>query len=205
MAADFIGATAFTLWSSPVTWLELGAALAGVAMVVCNLRVWAAAWPLAMASSAAYGLLFWHSGLFGEAALQVLFIAMAAWGWWQWLRGTAGNGQALQVSVMPPRQRRLALLATLAAWPALALLLQHATTSDLPWLDALPTVGSITGTLLLARKRLENWPVWVAVNAVSLVLFAAKALWLTVALYALFGVLALVGWRAWRRLVATAG
>lgn len=190
-------APAFTLWGSPVTWLELAGAAAGLAMVVCNMRVWAAAWPLAMASSAAYGLLFAHSKLYGEAGLQVLFIAMAAWGWWQWLRGTGDTGQALRVSRLPVRQRWQALAATLAAWPLLALLLRHTTDSDLPWADALPTVGSVTGTVLLARKRVENWPVWVAVNAVSVALFASKGLWLTVLLYALFLLLALLGWRAW--------
>jgi nicotinamide mononucleotide transporter len=46
----------------------------------------------------------------------------------------------------------------------------------------------------------ENWPVWVGVNIVSVGLFAYKALWLTAILYGLFTVLALVGWRAWRRL-----
>jgi nicotinamide mononucleotide transporter len=64
----------------------------------------------------------------------------------------------------------------------------------------LPTVGSIAGTLLLGRKALENWPVWVAVNGVSVLLFASKALWLTTALYALFALMAVAGWRAWLQL-----
>ena len=91
---------------------------------------------------------------------------------------------------------------TLAAWPLLGLLLSRVTDSDVPYLDALPTVGSITGTLLLGRKLVENWPVWIAVNIVSIGLFAVKGLWLTVALYAVFAVLAVVGWRAWRAIMA---
>ena len=63
-----------------------------------------------------------------------------------------------------------------------------------------PTVASVTGQILLGRKFVDNWPVWVGVNVVSVALFAAKGLWLTVLLYALFTVLSLVGWRAWRRL-----
>jgi nicotinamide mononucleotide transporter len=61
-------------------------------------------------------------------------------------------------------------------------------------------VGSIAGQLLLARKQVDNWPVWVAVNVVSVVLFAVKGLWLTAALYALFAALAVAGWRTWARL-----
>jgi nicotinamide mononucleotide transporter len=155
---------------------------------------------LAIISSLLYALLFADSKLYGEAGLQFIFIAVALWGWWQWLHGRAGDGAALHVHRLNTRTRWAAAAATLAAWPLLGLLLQRATDSDVPFLDALPTVGSITGQILLGRKLVENWPVWVAVNIVSVGLFAYKALWLTAILYAIFTVLALVGWRAWQRL-----
>ncbi len=190
----------FTLLGSPVTVLELLAFGLALWMVACNLRVNPLAWPLAMGSSALYGWLFLHSRLYGEASLQLLFIVVAGWGWWQWLRGRGSDGQALRVHRLSTRARMLALGATAAAWPLVALLLQHATDSDVPWLDALPTVGSVTGQLLLGRKLIENWATWLAVNLVSIGLFAIKGLWLTVLLYALFATLSVVGWRAWRRL-----
>jgi nicotinamide mononucleotide transporter len=87
-----------------------------------------------------------------------------------------------------------------AAWPLLGLLLDHATDSDVPYLDAFPTAFSIAGQWLLGRKYVENWPTWVLVNVVSIALFAAKGLWLTVILYALFAVMALFGWRTWARM-----
>jgi len=105
------------------------------------------------------------------------------------------------VRSLSQRQRGLALAVTLAAWPLLGLALRRWTDSDVPFLDALPTVGSLLGQYLLGRKWLENWAVWVAVNTVSVALFAAKGLWLTVALYALFTVMAAWGWRAWARLL----
>ncbi|MCD0418241.1 nicotinamide riboside transporter PnuC [Rubrivivax sp. JA1024] len=191
---------AFTLLGSPVTWLELVAFALGVWMVLCNLRVNPLAWPLAIASSLLYALLFADSRLYGEASLQFFFIAVAFWGWWQWLRGRGDDGGPLVVHRLTPAARRRALLATALAWPALALLLDQATDSDVPWLDALPTVGSVAGQLLLGRKLVENWPVWIAVNVVSVVLFAVKGLWLTVLLYAVFAAMAAFGWRAWHRL-----
>jgi nicotinamide mononucleotide transporter len=199
-AARPLLAAAFTLWGSPVTWLEVAAFVLSVAMVLANLRVNPVGWPLAIVASLLYALLFADSKLYGEASLQLFFVAVAFWGWWQWLRGRGDDGSALRVHRLSrPQQLRAALL-TLAAWPLLALLLARATDSDVPWLDALPTVGSITGQLLLGRKLVENWPVWVAVNLVSMGLFAVKALWLTVILYGIFTVLALIGWRAWARL-----
>ena len=198
-------AVAFTAWGSPVTWLEIIAFVLSIAMVLANLRVNPVGWPLAIVSSLLYALLFADSKLYGEAALQLVFIALAGWGWWQWLYGRAdphGNGgPALQVRMLTTRQRLQAAAATLAAWPLLGLLLQQVTDSDVPFLDALPTVGSITGQLLLGRKRVDNWAVWVGVNVVSVGLFATKGLWLTVLLYAVFAVLAMAGWRTWQRLL----
>ena len=195
---------AFTWGGSAFTWLELVATVLAVWMVVCNLRVDPLGWPLAIASSALYGLLFVHSKLYGEAALQGVFIVLGAWGWWQWLRGSTGDGRKLQVRRLSPRQRWLALAATLAAWPLLGALLARLTDSDVPYLDALPTVGSLLGQYLLARKWLDNWPAWVAVNVFSVALFATKGLWLTTGLYLLFVVMALAGWRAWARLLPAA-
>jgi nicotinamide mononucleotide transporter len=197
-AAQPLLAVAFTLWGSPVTWLEIVAFALGVAMVLCNLRVSPAGWPLAMASSLLYALLFVDSRLYGEASLQLFFIAVSGWGWWQWLRGTGRDGEALHVGRMTGRERALAGAATLAAWPLLGLVLVRSTDSDVPFLDALPTVASVTGQILLGRKRIENWPVWLGVNLVSIGLFAVKGLWLTVLLYAVFALLSVAGWRAWQ-------
>lgn len=199
-AARPLLAPAFTLWGSPATWLELIAFGLALAMVACNLRVNPLGWPLAIASSLLYALLFADSRLYGEASLQLFFIAIAGWGWWQWRRGRGDDGLALRVHSMPSTQRWRALILTLAAWPLLALLLARGTDSDVPWLDALPTVASVAGQLMLGRKLVENWPVWLAVNVFSVGLFAYKALWLTALLYALFAVLSVLGWRAWSRL-----
>jgi nicotinamide mononucleotide transporter len=195
-------APAFSLWGSPVTWLEMLAFVLSLAMVVCNIRVNPMAWPLAIAASLLYFVLFWDSRLYGEAALQIVFAVVAGWGWWQWLRGRAADGSALRVRHLSGRARLALLAAVLVAWPLLGAFLRQATDTDVPWWDALPTAGSLAGQWLLARKYVDNWPVWVVVNAVSVSLFAWKGLWLTAVLYALFLGMALWGWHAWQRLAA---
>jgi nicotinamide mononucleotide transporter len=201
-AARPLLAPAFTAWGSPITWLEIIACLLAVAMVLANLRVNPAGWPLAMLSSALYALLFADSKLYGEASLQFVFIALAAWGWWQWLQGRGEGGEPLRVHRLSARRRWAALGLTLLGWPLVGVLLQAWTDSDVPYLDALPTVASLTGQVLLGRKLIENWPVWLAVNLVSVGLFAVKGLWLTVLVYAVFAALSVAGWRAWNRSLA---
>lgn len=195
-------ATAFTVLGVGVTWLELVAFVLAIAMVFCNIRVNPVAWPLAIGSSALYFLLFWQHRLYGDASLQILFIAVAGWGWWQWLNGRQDDGAALRVRRLGTRGRWIALGALALAWPATGLFLKHWTDTDVPWWDAFPTAGSLVGQWLLGRKYVENWPAWLVVNSVAVTLFAFKGLWLTAILYALFVALSLLGWRAWSRLAA---
>lgn len=196
-------AAPFTLLGSPVTWLEMGAFVLALWMVLANMRVQLIAWPLAIASSLAYLLLFAHAKLYGEASLQVMFIVVAAWGWWQWKYGHQADGSALAVRGLDARGRWTLAAVTLAAWPLLGALLDRVTDTDVPYFDALPTAGSVAGQWLLGRQYVENWAVWLAVNLVSVGLFAYKGLWLTVLLYALFAALSIVGWRAWTRRAAS--
>ena len=197
-------AAPFSLLGSPVTWLELAAFVLALWMVFANMRVQLVAWPLAIASSIAYMVLFAHSRLYGEASLQLLFIVVSAWGWWQWKFGRQADGSALTVRRIDPRTGLIVVAATCAAWPLLGLALRRFTDTDVPFFDALPTAGSIAGQWLLGRQYIENWPVWLGVNVISVALFAYKGLWLTVVLYVLFAVLSVVGWRAWIRRAAAA-
>ena len=202
LALQPLFASAFTLWGSPVTWLEIVACVLAIAMVVCNMRVNPLGWPLAIVSSLLYFALFWNSRLYGDASLQILFVVVATWGWWQWLRGTAPDGSALRVRALSRRGRLIAIGAVLVGWPLIGWFLLRNTDTDVPWWDAFPTAASIVGQWLLGRKYIENWPTWVIVNVVSVALFAYKGLWLTVALYAVFVAMSFAGWRAWRRLAA---
>ncbi|MFY7872249.1 MAG: nicotinamide riboside transporter PnuC, partial [Limnohabitans sp.] len=88
-------------------------------------------------------------------------------------------------------------------WPGIASLLITLTDSDVPWWDALVVALSLIGQVMLGRKLIENWAVWIVVNALSVVLFASRGLWLTVVLYSIFLLLSLQGWRVWRSRLAT--
>ncbi len=195
---EFFSAPAFALWGAPVSWLELVAAVLALAMVGCNMREIHWGWPLAIASSLLYVAVFAEARIYGDASLQVFFAAVAFWGWFQWLRGHRADGSALRVSRLSPRGIALALAACAIAWPAVALFLGRFTDSDVPWWDGFATGLSLVGQFLLGRKFIENWLVWLAVNVVSVGLFIHKGLWLTVGLYAVFAILSVAGFLAWR-------
>ena len=196
---DLLNAPAFSLFGLAASWAELVGAVLGIAMVVCNIRQIHWGWPLAFLSSVMYGFVFADSLLFAEAGLQVFFAFTALWGWWQWLRGSSADGQALQPQVLSPSITIKLIAFSAVSIPAIALFLSKYTNSDVPWWDAVPTVLSLVATYLLGKKYTANWPLWIAVNLISIALFAMKSLWLTVGLYAVFAVMAAVGWRAWQQ------
>jgi nicotinamide mononucleotide transporter len=202
---DFF-ATAFSLWGSPTTWLEIVAFILSLAMVGFNIRELHWGWPLAAISSLMYFALFWRSRLYGDASLQIFFALIALWGWWQWLRGArsgasdSGEGNAGLHVVRLSRTGILWTICTSALlWPITGYFLKSYTDTDVPWWDAFPTALSVVGQYLLGRKYIENWLMWIVVNVASVALFAYKGLWLTVILYTLFIGLSVAGWRAWQR------
>ena len=197
---DFF-ATAFSLWGSPTTWLEIVAFILALGMVGFNIRELHWGWPLAVVSSLMYFALFWKSRLYGDASLQIFFALIALWGWWQWLRGSRSTTDNARLHVA--RLSRSGILWTIAVsallWPVTGYFLKRYTDTDVPWWDAFPTALSVVGQYLLGRKYIENWLMWIVVNVASVALFAYKGLWLTVILYTLFIALSVVGWRAWQR------
>jgi nicotinamide mononucleotide transporter len=179
--------------------LEIVAVILALAMVFCNIREIHWGWPLAIASSLLYFLLFREHRLYGDASLQLFFAAVSFWGWLQWLRGHRADGSALHVARLKPRGVALAVLAGAVLWPATGWFLKTYTDTDVPWWDAFPTALSVVGQFLLGRKFIENWIVWIVVNAVGVALFGYKGLWLTAGLYTVFIALSFVGWREWKR------
>jgi nicotinamide mononucleotide transporter len=192
--------------------VELAGFFLSLAMVYCNIREIHWGWPLAIASSALYGWVFWNSHLYGEAGLQIMFMAAATWGWRQWLKGQsldpshaapaetgAPSVSPLPISHLRGFEKKITVLVTLAAWPFFAFLLHRFTDSDVAMWDGLVTALSLLGQYLLGRKKLENWWVWLLVNVITIALMLQKNLWLTAVLYAVFAVLSYIGFQAWRK------
>ncbi len=193
--SELLFSIAFTLLGHDTTWLESIAVGMTLSMILCNILSLHWGWPLAAISSVLYFFLFWSQHLYGEACLQVLFVGLALWGWWVWLRGL--DGAPLPITRIQPRQRLILSSVGILLWLTTGTLLLKFTDTDVPWWDAFPTALSVLGQYLLAHKRLENWLIWMLVNFVATWLFVWKGLWLTALLYLVLILLSAVGWRAW--------
>lgn len=178
--------------------LELVSFILSVITVALNIRQTHWAWLFSIASSATYGVVFFGARLYGDMGLQAVFIAVSVWGWYQWLYGSAQH-DTLPVTWLDKAGQRNAVAGWLAGFAVLALFLHFATNTDVPVTDGFLTAGSLVGQLLLSRKKVENWIVWIVVDVLYIGLYVYKGLMLTAILYAVFIVLAAIGLRAWSR------
>jgi nicotinamide mononucleotide transporter len=190
--------------TDPVEWAGF---VLSLAMVYCNIRQIHWGWPLAIASSILYGYVFWHTQLYGQAALQMMFIAMAAWGWRQWLRGQTltapstetNTAQALPISLLRSHERLRLLGVTILVWVLCTWVLEEFSESKVLYWDALITALALLGQYLLGRKKIETWWIWLVVNILTIALMASQDLWLTALLYFVFAVLSVVGLKTWQK------
>ena len=177
--------------------LEGIAAVFGVISVYLSTRqnIWS--WPTAIVNVGLYTIVFYQGRLYGQMGLQPIYLALSAYGWYQWLHGGAQRTE-LRVSRASPRLLATVGVLNLAAWIALAAILRR-TDAVLPWLDALLTTTSLVAQWMMTRKILENWMLWIAVDLVYVPMFISQGLFATAMLYAAFLVLALRGVVEWRR------
>jgi nicotinamide mononucleotide transporter len=186
------------LFGFSTTLLELISFVLAVVTVLLNIRQNHWAWLFSIASSATYAGVFFDARLYGDSGLQLVFIAASFWGWWQWLRGAG------ETKLVVTRLTRAGWAWSLAGWAAgflaLSWFLRNYTNTDVPHIDGFLTAGSLVGQFLLARKKVENWHVWLAVDVLYVGLYVYKGLHVTAVLYAVFVVLAARGLVAWGNL-----
>lgn len=179
---------------------ELVSLAAGVAYAVLAVRQNRWCWAFGAVSSAILVGLSWRAGLPMQSALQALYVAMAFYGFWHWSRqpGSAG-APGLQIRCWPAARHGWVVLG-IAAFAALAgPQLAALTAAAWPMLDSAATAGSLVATWMVARLHLENWVYWIAVDALSIFLYASQGLAFIALLYAIYLAIAVFGLFEWRR------
>lgn len=157
-------------------------------------------YPFGLAMVAIYAWLFAQPDvrLYSDAGLQLFFFVVQLYGWWNWVRSEAESGE-VAVLRLSPAGCVLWIAAIAVATLAWGALMHRFTSAALPWWDAFIAMTSVAAQLLMARRYLENWILWIAVDAVAIGVYAAKGLMLTAFLYAVFLIMSAVGLASWRK------
>ena len=182
--------TLFTAWDYQVSILEFIAAVTsfiGVWLGTTGKRI---TWPWWALSSALYGVFFYQVDLFASAALQLVFISAAVYGWKDW----APTGAV--ASSTSARNRRHIAIGTIISVAALSPVLSSIGAAA-TWSDAFLLICSLVAQVMMVRQKWEAWVIWLIVDLAGTVQYAMLGYWFTAVLYAMFTVIALIGLKRW--------
>ena len=156
-------------------------------------------WPTGILASILFGVLFWNSQLYADVTLQGFFIWSSIAGWIVWAKNIKTLVPVPQTPINKASTTKMVVMLGSAVMVAGAygFLLHKFTNAYAPWIDSLVLTLSIVAQLLLVARSVQNWPVWVAVNALSVPLYWSRELYMTSILYAVFFVHALWAWKQW--------
>lgn len=115
-----------------------------------------------------------------------------------------GSSEELPITFFPRRLILRTLGFFLLAWAATYYVLVAYTNSTVPLLDAFTNALSFVGLWALARKYVEQWLFWIAVDVVCCYLYVVKGIPFKAGLYGLYVVIAVMGYRKWKGLAKKA-
>lgn len=179
-----------------MSWLEITAAAFGALSVFLSARQNILSWPTALVNVGMYAVIFREQRLYADMGLQVVYFVLSLYGWYEWKFGGQERTE-LHVSRASGRMWLALTLINLAAWGLLGAYLSRHTDAALPWLDSFLSTTSLCAQFLMTRKVLENWVVWIALDAIYVPMFWVRELHATAVLYGIFLVLAVLGLRSW--------
>lgn len=196
-----------------MNWLDLTTAALGLAYIILEYRASLWMWAVGFVMQVLGIVLYYQKGLYADCGMEFYYLAMTVYGYacWRFGRRKKNDEPAqaeLRITHFPSRLIVPWLLITASVWAAIYALLVLLTDSTVPLADSFTTALSIVGIWALAHKYVEQWLFWIAVDVVSCYLYFLKDIPFKGSLYALYVVIAVVGYLRWRRqasATATAG
>jgi nicotinamide mononucleotide transporter len=182
--------TFFTLWGYEVSYLEFVASVVsfiGVGLGITGKRI---TWPWYGLSGALYGIFFLQYDLYASAALQLVFITAAIFGWFGWSASGAKPSRLTNL-------HRVVIVGTILLLSLVIAPLLADIGAAAAYPDTLLLLGSMAAQVLMVLQKYETWVLWFLVNIGYVALYATQDLLFTTVLYVVFTVMAIVGWKAW--------
>tara|TARA_B100000029_G_scaffold469845_1_gene508093 strand:+ start:7935 stop:8525 length:591 start_codon:yes stop_codon:yes gene_type:complete len=182
---------------SAVSFAEFMAVFLAVIYLVLAIKQNIYCWLAAFLSSVLYIGIFSSVQLYMESILQIFYVVMAIYGWYQWRHGIKRD-VGIKINTWRIRKHVIVIMiigtfSWLFGW-----IMSH-TESVFPFLDAFTTIGAVVATFMVARKVLENWIYWFIIDCVSIYLYLSRELYFTALLFLIYIFLIVIGLRTWWR------
>ena len=188
-------------------WLDITTTVLGLTYIMLEYRASIWMWVVGFVMQALGIVLFYQKGLYADCGMEFYYIAMTVYGFITWKYGrrrqhpTPNTQHPIAITHMPLRTAAIWTLTTACIWGVIYYLLVSYTDSRVPLADSFTTALSIAGIWALARKYLEQWFIWIAVDVVSSGLYFYKDIPFKASLYGLYVVIAVAGYFKWRKMM----
>ena len=181
-------------------WIEVAGAVIGLVYLWLEYRASVWLWAAGIVMPAIYIFIYAESGFYADMGINIYYLLAGIYGWAVWLR-RGENGEELPITRTPRRKIAPLTLLGVVSMAAILFVLLRYTDSTVAYGDSFTTAASIVALYMLARKYVEQWLVWIVIDAVCCWLYVSKGLYPTAALYGLYTLLAIFGYRKWKQLM----
>jgi nicotinamide mononucleotide transporter len=184
-------------WWHQQTWLEIIGVITGLLCVYLAAKnnIWN--WPIAVISVSIYIFIFFAARLYADMGLQFYFLVMNFYGWYYWSRKPTTEDKT-PVVLITKKEIIFSIASVIVFTYILGSILKY-TPASYPYIDSFCTACSLVAQVLLARKVLENWLIWIFVDIVYVGVYIFKGLHLTAIMYAIYVGIALMGYIDWKK------
>lgn len=193
-----------------INFWELTGLITGLLAVIFLIKENILTWPFGIAYVFVSFAVFWEAQLYGDFLLHVFFLILNIYGWWFWVKGKKQPEEPVQVTRMTTAKNlKVVGITVLGIFIFAQLLLgipqwfEGASPASLPYWDSTTSILSVTGMYLTARKKIENWYYWLAVDVLATGIYFYKELYFYTTLYLVYIVLAFLGYLAWKKNLKT--
>lgn len=186
------------LFGEQVSLLEFTGTVFGIAGVWLTVKKNRLCFPIGIVNVSLYAWLFFQSRLYADALLQIVYIILLVYGWVEWTQGKNSDEQ-LSVTKTSGKKSIFLFFIGLIGTVSIGTFFRYTTDASLPYVDSLTTSMSLIAQWLVAKKKIENWLWWIVADVIYVSMYVYKHLYLTSFLYFIFIVLAVVGWRQWKK------
>lgn len=182
-------------------WVEIAGAIISFIYLYFSIREKSALWIFGFLSSLLYIWVFFHSKLYAEISLQLYYLVISVYGWITWRQKSVTTHETvLHITRITSIQHIvLYFLSAVGVYFIYYFVLVYLTDSPVPLADSFVGSLSVIATYMLAKKKIENWLVWIVVDAFAAGLYFYKGLYPTTVLFVVYTVMAVVGYFQWKK------
>jgi nicotinamide mononucleotide transporter len=179
--------------------IELFATLFGLICVLLTVKenIWC--WPAGIIQVFLFIFIFYNARLYSDMLLHIIYVFLNFYGWYTWYF-VKTDSEDLKVTSLGSLIIYWSLLCFVGTI-GLGYVMVSYTDASLPYPDSFIAASSLIAQWLMARKKLDSWYFWILADIVAIVVYWVKDLYLTSGLYAIFLVLAIIGFFEWKKMI----